>query len=183
MEPRSEPAEEGIDELFNRLGSHGLRYFDLPTVDPHGAPAPVGPLAVDLARSHSSRVRSALVALLLRHPEYASSVERAARELSVDDPSRHLLLLSIVVAAALQREWSFTLGLYLGDQTSIDADHLAAELRLPPPGEDFGRLCLVAAGRLLGERDSFPVDYRADWENAARRLMAQLVGEAGERGS
>jgi hypothetical protein len=93
------------------------------------------------------------------------------------------LLLSILVAAALQSEWSFALDLYLPSQARIEADHLAAQLGLPSPRQDFGRPCLAAAARLLRNDNLFPVNYQADWESAARRLLSQLAKEARVRGA
>ncbi|PZR98745.1 MAG: hypothetical protein DLM70_16670 [Chloroflexi bacterium] len=60
-----------------------------------------------------------------------------------------MLLVRLVVTAALQREWGFAFNLYLPDHVQTEADHVAVELRLPPPGEDFGHPCLSAAARLL----------------------------------
>lgn len=171
-------SEAGRDDLINRLASHGVRYFAAHDDGHESAPAPLTPLIEELARACSSRLRGALVALLLRHPEYASRAEAVAGSLPAGDPTRRLLLLSVAVAAAPQCEWGFTLDLYLPDRPRIDAGSVAEQLDLPPPCQDYGRPCLVAAARLLREGDSFPYNYEADWENAARRLMAQLVREA-----
>jgi hypothetical protein len=92
--------------------------------------------------------------------------------------AREPLLVSIVVAAAHQNEWSFALGLYLPNQSCIEADHRALELDLPLPASDFGRPCLVAAANLLRSQGSFPFNYEAGWEDAAHRLCAQLIREA-----
>lgn len=164
-----------IDDLINRLAGHGVRYLALDDDRHESAPGPLRPLLNELARVSNSRLRGALVALLLLHPEYASTAEAVADSLPVDDPARRLLLLSVVVAAALQREWCFTLDLYLPHRPRIDAEGLAARLCLPSPCLDFGRPCLVAAAQLLRKDDDFPFNYEADWENAARRLMAQLI--------
>lgn len=175
---RPEPEKGELHDLVNRLASHSIHYFAVYADRHASAPAPLAPLLEDLARVPSSRLRSALVALLLRHPEYASTVQAVAGGIPADDSTRRLLLLSVVVAAALQCEWRFTLDLYLPDRPRIDAESSAALLGLPSPWQDFGRPCLAAAGRLLREGEVFPYNYEADWENAARRLMAQLVADA-----
>ena len=172
-----------LDDLFGRLASQDIRYFQESGLEHTSSPAPLAPLLVDLARAPSSRLRSSLIALFLRHPEHVPVAEAVARDLPGNDPTRRLLLLSILAAAALQNEWSFSLDLYLPDQVYIQADHLAAELGLPSPGQDFGRACLAAAARLLRKESMFPVNYEADWENAAHRLLSQLIREAPARGA
>jgi hypothetical protein len=177
-------------DLVDRLAAHGVRYLiggsewegrAFPYAGPEDAP--LAPLLLDLARAPVARLRNALVALFLRHPEDVSTAEVAARGLPADDHARELLLVGIVVAAALQNEWSFALGLYLGQQRRIEADHLAAELGLPSPARDFGQPCLLAAASLLRARDRFPFNYEADWEDAARRLRVQLAREAHRGGT
>lgn len=169
-------------DLISRLASHDIRYFagDEGLVE---RPAALKPLFVDLALASNARLRAALVALLLRHPEYAPSAAKVARGLPHGDVARRRLLLSIVVAAALQSEWSFSLDIYLPVGRRIDAEGEALELGLPSPAEDYGRGCLAEASRLEGEDDIFPVNYVADWENAARRLLVQLAREASAHGS
>ncbi|MGI8826315.1 MAG: hypothetical protein ACR2JC_11840 [Chloroflexota bacterium] len=47
--------------------------------------APLVGLVLDLAHSDHARLRDALIALLLRHPEDAGEVEEAARSLPDDE--------------------------------------------------------------------------------------------------
>lgn len=162
--------------LVDRLASHGVDYLDGGSQSSPTAAA-LSPLLTDLAAGPTSRLQSALVALLLRHPEYASVAEANARERPVTDPVRRRLLLSVLIAASLQSEWGFSLDLYLPHRT-IDAEHLAAQLGLPSPRSGFGEPCLTALNDLQRGESLFPVNHRADWENAAHRLIAQLVREA-----
>ncbi len=179
----AEPAVSPEDDLIDRLMSHDICYFNGGSREPDQASAPLAPLLRDLVRTSNSRLRSALIALLLRHPEYAPTAETVARDLPAGDPTGWLLLLSTLVAAALQSEWSFSLDLYLPGQKRIDVDHLAVEFRLPLPREDYGRACLGDAAQLLRRDSMFPVNHEADWENAVHRLLAQLVREARARGA
>lgn len=180
-----ETSTDAWRDIVDRLAAHGVRYLMGGSnwegeASPYSSPddAPLAPLLLDLAHAPEARLQNALVALLLRHPECASTAEAVARGLSPDDPARELLLISILLATALQSEWSFALGLYLANQSQIEADHLAADLDLPFPGTDFGRPCLIAVADLLRARAPFPFNYEADWEDAARRLRAQLIREA-----
>lgn len=171
------------DDLINKLRTHGIHYLVGGGQTQRGGIAPLVPLLIDLASSPSSRLRAALIALLLRHPHYAPVAEATARQRPSGDPVHENLLLSIVIATALQSEWAFSLDLYLPDAGRIEADHLAAELGLPSPRDDFGRTCLVAAAQLLRRGQSFPFNYQADWENAVKRLLTQLVQEARGHGA
>jgi hypothetical protein len=180
---RAESEANQQDDLIDRLASHDIRYLQGGGRQHISSAAPLAPLLTDLARATSSRLRSSLIALLLRHPGHAPAAEAAARDLAAEDSAGRLLLLSIVVAAALQNEWSFSLDLYLPSQVRLEADHLAAHFGLPPPRQDFGRPCLAAAAHLLRKDCLFPVNYEADWENAARRLLSQLAQEAHARGA
>jgi len=160
------------------LISHDICYFGGGSRESDRPAAPLAPLLRDLSQTSNSRLRSALVALLIRHPEHAPTAETVARDLPAGDHTGRLLLLSILIAAALQSEWSFTLDLYLPHQQRIEADHLAVEFGLPLPREDYGHACLGDTARLLRRDSVFPVNHEADWENAVHRLLAQLVREA-----
>ena len=185
-----ETSADAWPDLVDRLAAHGITYLMGGSSwegqeSRHAGPedVPLAALILDLARAAEPRLRHALIALLLRHPEHSSVAEATARELQRDDPARQSLLLSILVAAALQAEWSFTFDLYLPHRTRIMADHLARELGLPAPAADYGRPCLAAAAALLREEAPFPFNYEADWEDSARRLRAQLIGEARQSGA
>lgn len=136
------------------------------------------PLAMSLAEAPEARLRDALVALLLRHPEYAREVVDAAYKLASSNPLRRRALLSVLVAAALQQEWRFTLDIYLPGSESIDADGIAKYYGLPSPQEDFGCACLKAIADLQRRDSLFPFNYEEGWRDAARRLFDQLIREA-----
>ena len=109
--PRADLASSPENDLIDRLIGHDICYFDGNGREPNQPIAPLTPLLRDLARTSNSRLRSALIALLVRHPEHAPTAETVAHDLPSDDPTSRPLLLSILIAAALQSEWSFTLDL------------------------------------------------------------------------
>ena len=172
-------------DLVDRLAVHDVEYLaggsEWDALEPpYRRPddVPLEALLADLARAPESRLRSAVVALLLRHPEYAVVAERVAAGLADADPAQRLLEASILAAAALQREWSFSLRLYLPSMTLIAADRLAQTLGLPSPDEEYGRPCLAAAAGLLRAGARSPYDPEAEWEGIVHWLLAQLRCEA-----
>lgn len=70
-----QPAQH--DDLVDRLAAHDIRYLQGGTPRARTA-APLVPLINDLVRAPGGRLRGALVALLLRHPEYAQIAETVA---------------------------------------------------------------------------------------------------------
>jgi hypothetical protein len=180
-------ATKVVRDLVNRLAAHDIRYLiaagGSDNSIPARAAAPIAPLVLDLARTPDARLQAALIAFLLRHPEHAAEAESVGRDLPTDDPARRLISVSLVAASALQSNWSFALGLYLGRQPRIEADHIARELGLPLPSIDFGRPALHAAADLLRNGAPFPFNYEADWDNAIYRLLDQLAREERARGA
>ncbi len=75
------------DDVVDRLLIHDIHYIGggsawagTPSRYHKSEDAPVGSLILDLARSRDARLRTALVGLLLRHPEYAPPAIEVARE-------------------------------------------------------------------------------------------------------
>lgn len=83
----------------------------------------------------------------------------------------------VLVAAALQRAWAFSLDLYQPGWQPIDAEALAAQLGVPPPGEDYGRATLIALDCLLVVDNPAPLDYQGAWEDVGRHVLADLREE------
>jgi hypothetical protein len=173
------------DDLIDRLRAHGIAYLGGGSAwagrgsDYRSAQdAPVPPLLEDLLRSDDSRLRTAVVALLFRHPEYAEVAKALAiRGPHTDRPSL-LLAISVVAAAALQRMWAFSLDLYLPGWVAIDPGPLIAMLGVPPPEEDYGRAALDALEARLRAEDPFPTAYRTAWEDVARHVLDDLREES-----
>jgi len=172
-------------DAVDRLAFHGVTYLTGGSEwdgrePPYACPddAPPQALFTDLAMASEGRLRSAIVALLLRHPEYAPIAREVALSLPGGHPARRLLQVSVVVAAALQREWAFSLRLYLPAMARIEADGPMAALDLPSPDMEYGRTCLRAAAALLRAGAPFPYAYESDWEDVVHRMLAQLRREA-----
>lgn len=175
--PRLDPAY--WDDMVDRLAAHGVTYLaggsiDAGVVSPYRGPRDVdlALLIRDLAQAPEPRLRDALIALLLLHPEYTSAVYAFRSALAADDTTRLWLDGRLLAAAALQRLWQDALAHYLVPQPLIDVVGLLAEYDLPAPEVEGGRALLCAAGRLLaGTR---PVDYVGGWEDVARHVLREL---------
>lgn len=127
-------------------------------------------LVADLARAREPRLRRALVALFLRHPELAHFVPPLVDRLPLTDADtlRHMF----TAAMFLQRMWRSTLGLYLGSQPLLPDHFGTAWYHLPEPEVYFGE-----AG-LRGLAEYYKLRTGADWlsayEEDARHLLDTL---------
>jgi hypothetical protein len=168
------------DALIDQLHAHDVHYLG-------GGNGPAAGHATDartidvlvsaLAQSGDARLRTALVALLFRHPEYAEAALRTGAA-AKDTRVARWIAASILAAAALQRAWAFSLDLYLPGWQPIQADALVRRLRVPPPEDDYGRATLMALDRLLTDDNQTPPDYFSAWEDVGRHAIADLRQEA-----
>ncbi len=172
------------DDLVDRLAAHDVTHLGGGSADagrpsPYEGPSdvPVERLVRDLARAPEPRLRDALIALLLRHPENEATVRDVMRSLPLDDPSRVSLTARLLVAAALQREHHAAWVGALPDYRQIDVADLVAAYAFPMPEEEGGRALLGAAKGLVAGRRRW-VDYVDGWEDVARHALRELVGVA-----
>jgi hypothetical protein len=176
----SDAEAETRDDLVDRLHAAGIRYLGGGHASLPAQPVPaasVETLIAGLARSGDARLRTALVALLLRNPHQAPAALRLAQTL--DDPqTARYIRVSVLAAAALQHTWAFSLDLYLPGWRPIDAAATALSLGVPQPDEDYGRATLIALDRLLAGADPVPPDYRGAWEDVGRHVMDDLREES-----
>ncbi len=170
------------DDLVDRLAAHNVTHLAGGSADA-GKPSPYhGPLDADLerlirdlSRAPEPRLRDALIALLLRHPEYAAIVRAVLIPLGADDPARHALTARLLAAAALQHRHRADLSRMLPAYQPINVTNLVAPLGLPTPEEGNGRPLLDAAQRLIANRLR-TVDYVDGWEDVARHTLRELAG-------
>jgi len=181
-------ADPEWDDLVDRLAVYDLAYLTGGSAwDGHPSPyhtsgdVPVLELVTDLAQSPHGRMRNALVALLFRHPELATSTLAAAGQLVGDERARLRIRSSVLAAAALHMRWRFVLDIYLPGQPGIAADDLAQELGAPSPREEYGRACLSALADVLREGQTFPFAYEREWHDAADHVLESLRAEARAR--
>jgi len=129
----------------------------------------------ELARAPEPRLRDALIALLLRHPEDAPVFRQVIGTLPAEHPARASLLARLFAAAALQREHYALWARALPGYPLIDVADLVAETGLPAPEIEGGQALLRAAQGLVSGR--YPlVDYVDGWEDVARHALRELAG-------
>lgn len=166
------------DDLVDRLAVYDVTYLGGGSADA-GRPAPYdGPadadlslLILDLASAPEPRLRDALIALLLRHPEHAGVVRLVMSALPPSSGTWMSLLARLLVAAALQREHQAL----RGHISFIQVGDLVSTYSLPLPEEQSGRALLEAVQSLMRARLK-SVDYIDGWEDVARHTLRELLG-------
>jgi hypothetical protein len=175
------PADEAAlrDDLVDRLRVAGICYLGGGHVPPssEAQTMPLQVLIPALASSRDARLRTALVALLLRNPHYAA-VATSVAEAANDAKTARSVRIAVLAAAALQRAWAFSLDIYLPGWQPIVAEADAHCLDVPRPDEDYGRATLSALDRLLAGDDPVAPDYLGAWEDAGRHMIADLREES-----
>ena len=160
-----EIAEE--EKLVAALDLVGVRYLSRQTLYQATGVRPPASLLADLIRQPSARVRLAVIAVLLAHPEYAESIPAALMRLS---PPEQLTLRLLYMAACLtQRENADRLQRFVADGWRWLPELFSAELGLPAEGTPHERLAILgeAHWRLTGTA----VNWAGTYRNVAERLL------------
>lgn len=155
------------EPLVAALRDRGVRF--LAPSDAQMGPQPIDDLDLIacLASHDQPRLRLALAALFILHPELASQLDG----LDLPPAAQAELRTQYTAAACLQRMWSIRLGFYLG-QFPLLPDLYSAALGLPPVDAHYGKLCL----HTLAARQ--PFDQVPAYYGLISLLFAQLKLEA-----
>jgi len=123
-------------------------------------------LLADLVRQPSSRVRAALIAVLLAHPEYGGDAPSVVQSLSHDE--QWTLKLFYTAAVLLQKEYAARLQAFLGEGWCWLPDWFSDELDLPlaTPAEQ-----LRALARLHQQKTGVVLNWAGTYDHAARHLL------------
>jgi len=89
------------EQIVSELALLGINYLSRISDDVVQQPRPIGTLLADIVRQPSSRVRTALIALLLEHPEIARAIPVAVKK--VHAKNRITLKYFYTAAFLLQR--------------------------------------------------------------------------------
>lgn len=155
------------EPLVAALRERGVRFLAPSDAQPGPEPIDDRGLIACLACHDQPRLRLALAALFILHPELAGQPDG----LDLPPAARAELRTQYTAAACLQRMWSIRLGFYLG-QFPLLPDLYSAVLGLPPVDAHYGKLCLPT----LAARQ--PFDQLPAYDGLMSLLFAQLKTEA-----
>jgi hypothetical protein len=124
-------------------------------------------LLADLVRQPSARVREAVIALLLAHPEYAAAIPGALAQLAHLEQTN--LQLYYTAAVLLQQEHAERLRLRLAARWRPLPDLFSEELGLLRSGSH--REQLARLGRIHRQLSGAVVNWTGTYENVARHLV------------
>lgn len=154
------------EQVVTELAQFGVRYLsrqsDPGTVIPR---APQDFLAT-LVRQPSSRVRSAVIALLLARPDFASYVPAALQQLKA--PEAQTLRFFYTAAVYLQGQYADALKLFLGEKWQQLPDLYSKELGI---SGDALATRLKSLARLHAQDTGEYLNWAGTYENAARHLL------------
>lgn len=127
-----------------------------------------------LAMSPEARIRNAMIALFLLHPEIGQAIPTAlhASDLTTQD---NLITLALA-AYYLQHLWRTRLVLALGSETSMPDDLITPfiqERNLPSPDELHGELGLRCLQEYVRARSGLRLNYLGDWQDQVNHLLWQ----------
>ncbi len=157
------------DQIVAELALLGIHYLSQGMDVSIDSSRPADRLLADLLRQPSSRVRTAVIALLLEHPEYSAFVPDAVMHLH--GSNRILLKLFYTAAVILQKKYAATLTEFQGKNFIWLPDIYSRELGIPDELLPSERL------KTLSHSHSEIMGSKANWlgtyDNAARHLLRQ----------
>ena len=122
-----------------------------------------------------ARLRLALFALLILHPEWGPYVDSQVRELA--EPTRTDLQGLYAAAVYLQRLWQTRLGFYLG-RFEVLPNLYSSQLGLPAAEERHGKTGLHALSTWQTHRSPYPFNWLTSYNKLINLLFEQLKMEA-----
>jgi hypothetical protein len=163
----TEPSQEYDEEerIVAELELLGVRYLSRRDSERAARVRRPELLLADLVRQPSARVRAAVIAVLLAHPEYAAAVPAALERLGPAE--QQTLRLFYTAAALLQQEHAARLRPFVSGP--LLPDRFAAELRLPTTASPRERLATL--GRRHQQQTQAVVNWVGTYESVARHLL------------
>jgi hypothetical protein len=163
---RTEDTEE---RLVAELELLGVRYLSRLSAYRASGVRPPAMLLADLVRQPSPRVRAAVIAVLLAHPEYADAVPRALERLGPDEA--FTLRAFYAAATLLQRQHAPRLRALMGArwQRLPHLEEVTTELNLPSQGTTLEKLSALAGEHQ--RRSQKMVNWAGSYQQVARQLM------------
>lgn len=158
------------DRIVAELELLGVSYLSRLTSSHSRSIRPPDSLLADLVRQPSARVREAVIAVLLSHPEFAAAVPAALVKLP---PSEQLTLRVFYMAAVLlQQEHADRLRALLTTQWQPLPDLYTDELELSNQGSLRDRLARL--GQTHRQLSGTAINWVGTYENVARLFLHRL---------
>jgi hypothetical protein len=126
-------------------------------------------LLASLAEQDEARLRPGIIPLLLRHPDLATVVPEAIKQVS--PRRRNVLKLYYTAALLLQQKYAARLKQFLGQSAPL-TDWYSIELGVPIRGDPDTRLRILA--RQQRERSGLALNWLGTYEHAAERFLRHL---------
>jgi hypothetical protein len=161
----SEISLQGEERLVSELAQLGVNYLSRQAVVPTIPRSPRIILA-ELVRQQSSRVRTALISLLLANPQYASQIPAALKRLGARDSLT--LKLFYTAAVYLQEKYVGSLKKFSRFPWTELPDLFSSELAIS--GESVQER-LIALGDLHMRLTGVQLNWVGTYENAAKDLI------------
>ncbi len=157
------------ETLVAELECLEIRYLSRQTALRVTQTRPPDALLADLIRQPSARVRTAVIAVLLAHPEYAAAVPAALQRLSLQE--RLLLEFFYTAAMLLQREYAERLQHFVVTRWRwlLPLPETTGAWTLPSVGSS--REKLAALGQAQRRWTQTAVNWPGTYENVVRHLL------------
>lgn len=160
------------EQVVSALEALGVRYLSRQGEAQSEMNAPSELLAA-LVRQPSSRVRAALIALLLAHPDFAVHGPEALSLLNEQEAQTFKLFYS--AAVLLQRHYATTLHTFLGSRWQELPDLFSAELGIT--GQSIMER-LKALAHIHTRLSGLALNWAGTYESAAQHLLRRWKAEA-----
>lgn len=157
------------EKLVAELELLDIRYLSRQTTYRAERVRPPENLLADLVQQPSARVRSAVIAVLLTHPEYADAAPIALQNLPPQE--QWTLRLFYLAAAFLQQAFAEPLKKHLAERWKWLPVLFTDELGVAKQGTP--RELLIQLGREHQRRTQMVVNWVGTYEDVARRLLRQ----------
>lgn len=164
MDPKIQIQNE--ERLVAELERFGVRYLSRQTDEKARRSRAPHKLIADLIQQPSSRVRAALIALLLARPSFAEHVPSSLKYLPPEQAQT--LKLFYTAAVLLQYQYAASLQTFLGAEWRWLPDLFSTEFNLLPAAP---RERLRALAKLHQQKTGMTLNWAGTYENAARHLL------------
>lgn len=154
------------EHLVAELEQLGICYLSRQSAYQAQQVRPPHQLLADLVRQPSSRVRTALIAVLLAHPAFGNVVPSTLPALTSAEQS--ILKILYTAAVLLQKKYAPRLRAFIGEDWIWIPDWFSKELNLPaaPPNEQLRALAL-----LHQQATGLELNWVGTYNNVARHLL------------